>query len=107
MVASRKWMLALRSFFGYRKIRCLFGIISSKRPERKLSPSLRPVVSHAAHEAPARNTKLPHDLYRAKRLRAQLRGNRGAVPVFVARDRTRAPLESRAEGVHQAVVQRE
>jgi hypothetical protein len=28
-------MLALRSFFGYRKIRCLFGIEGT--PERKLS----------------------------------------------------------------------
>src|SRR5690349_7654566 len=99
-------MLALRSFFGYRKIRCLFGI-RRMGPSANSAPQLIPDVSHAAHEASARNTNLPLELLRAKRLRAELRGDRRAIPVFVARDGARAPLQSGAEGLHQALVQRE
>src|ERR1051326_1451496 len=106
MVVSRQKKLALRSFFGYRKIRYLFGIRSDD-PERRYSArKLRLDVSHATHEAAARHTNLSVELLRAKRLRAEVRRDRRAVPVFVTGDGARAPVESRAQGLHQAEIGR-
>ena len=62
---------------------------------------------HAAHEAPTRDSKLSDALLGAKRLRAELRGDRRELQLQLAGDGARAPEQPRAQGLHQALVQRE
>src|SRR5207244_427127 len=63
-------------------------------------------TSDAPDQAPERNSRLPAAPHSRAGLRAELRGDRRAVRLPVARHGPRAPDEPRAEGVHPALVQR-
>ena len=86
--------LVLRPVFGY----CCSGSIRSHRRRGGI---------RAADQATERNPDVPADPHPGSRLRAELRGDRGAIRLPVARHGARAPDEPRAEGVHPPLVQRE
>src|SRR5688572_10606786 len=99
-------MLALRDLFGY-SFRELFGAALEPPTARAVAMQNFRRSRHAADQAPTRDSKLSDALLRAKGLRPELRGDRGQLQLQLARDGARAPEQSRAEGLHQALVQRE
>src|SRR5688572_17188664 len=99
-------MLALRDLFGY-SFRELFGAALEPPTARAVAMQNFRRSRHAADQAPTRDSKLSDALLRTKGLRPELRGDRGEFQLQLSRDGARAPEQPRAEGLHQALVQRE
>src|SRR5919112_1519678 len=105
-VGSSEEMLALRDLFGY-PFRGLFGAAHQPPAARAVAIANFRRSRHAADQAPTRDSKLSDAVLGTKGLRPELRGDRRQLQLQLARHGARAPEQPRAQGLHQALVQRE